>query len=383
MPHSIADAMKDADGRPSGFDYMRLLLSIAVVVSHSFITAEGTGSYNELWDGPARGFLRAILPMFFALSGFLVAGSMERSKTLVKFVGLRLIRIYPALAVEVLISAFILGPIVTTLPLGQYFTNHEFLRYLVNVTGHISFKLPGVFGSNPIPWVVNAQLWTVPFELLCYVVLGVLIALGAKKWRGILPLAAVVLLALWTLKGARADGWVLHEYYRALGGPHLLASFLLGVSVYLYRMHIPKSALLAAICGVVALALLGFVPQGSYLAIFLLAYVTVFFGVCNPRRVAWIKGADYSYGVFLYGYVIQQAAMFFLPWARVWYLNILICVPASLLVAAVSWYTVEKPALQLRKVVDWCERRYIGVRARLGWPLVAPVHASPGSGGIG
>jgi peptidoglycan/LPS O-acetylase OafA/YrhL len=55
--------------------------------------------------------------MFFALSGFLVAGSPERSKTLLTFLGLRAIRIYPALGVEVVLSALLIGTAVTTLPL--------------------------------------------------------------------------------------------------------------------------------------------------------------------------------------------------------------------------------------------------------------------------
>ncbi len=366
---SLSDVMTSANGRPSGFDYLRLILALGVVVSHSFNTAQGPMGYDMEWDSPARPALRLILPMFFALSGFLVAGSMERSKTLVKFLGLRLIRIYPALSVEVLLSAFILGPLVTTLPLTQYFTHPLFIRYLWNVTGDISFALPGAFATNPIPGVVNGQLWTVPFELGCYVLLGVLIAIGAKKWRGILPSAAVLLLALWTLYGAYKTGWAMHEYYRALGGPQLVASFLLGVSLYAYRSHIRHSWALAAVSAVASVILLGVVPFGSYLAIFPAAYVTVFIGLLNPPRQGWIKGADYSYGVFLYGFVIEQATMYALPWARAWYLNAMICIPISLLVAAASWHLIEKPAMKLKAVVDFTERRYLALRLAIGVPL--------------
>lgn len=67
--------------------------------------------------------------MFFALSGFLVAASFERTKTLGMFYGLRAIRIYPALAFDTIVSALILGPLFTGLPLSSYFSDPLFLRY--------------------------------------------------------------------------------------------------------------------------------------------------------------------------------------------------------------------------------------------------------------
>ena len=51
--------------------------------------------------------------MFFALSGFLVTGSALRTGRLVPFLGLRVLRLLPALFVEVTLSAIILGGIFT------------------------------------------------------------------------------------------------------------------------------------------------------------------------------------------------------------------------------------------------------------------------------
>ncbi len=164
---NFSERMEVAGGRPTGFDYMRLALAISVVVTHSAITTYGREADYNLLSTPLEPFISAILPMFFCLSGFLVAGSLLRSKTLISFLGLRVIRIYPALAVEVLISAIILGPIFTSFGLYAYFSDPVFWRYLLNVTGHIHYILPGVFESNPFPETVNAQLWTVPWELMC------------------------------------------------------------------------------------------------------------------------------------------------------------------------------------------------------------------------
>jgi len=118
-PVTLAERLNATNGRPSGFDYLRLGLAISVVIVHTVRTTYGVDS--ELWTTALRPFVRAIIPMFFALSGFLVAGSLERSKTTLTFIGLRLIRIYPALAVEVALSAFLIGMAVTAFPLATYF----------------------------------------------------------------------------------------------------------------------------------------------------------------------------------------------------------------------------------------------------------------------
>ena len=123
--------------------------------------------------------------MFFALSGFLVAGSLLRSRTVAMFLASRIIRIFPALSVEVLLSAVLLGPLFTSLTLAQYFRSHEFWGYWWNLVGHVHFRLPGVFDANPNPNVVNGQLWTVPYELYCYVLLALVTLIGGVRHRWI------------------------------------------------------------------------------------------------------------------------------------------------------------------------------------------------------
>src|ERR1700761_7226647 len=135
-------------------------------------------------------FVAFLLPMFFALSGFLVAGGHERSNTLITFFGLRIFRIMPALTVEVLLSALILGPLLTTVTRTDYFVNPEFWSYFLNVIGGIHYYLSGVFLANPVT-VVNGQLWTVRWELVCYIVLAVLAIAGIFQRRHWLVLSLV------------------------------------------------------------------------------------------------------------------------------------------------------------------------------------------------
>ena len=124
-----------------GFDYLRIFLALCIVGWHSIYVSGNEGVLQFVlhsWLGP---FKALVLPMFFTLSGFLVAGSMERSRTLEGFATLRVLRIVPALAVEILLSVFLLGTVVTTLPLKDYFGDPKTRLYLLNVFGDVHYLL--------------------------------------------------------------------------------------------------------------------------------------------------------------------------------------------------------------------------------------------------
>jgi peptidoglycan/LPS O-acetylase OafA/YrhL len=337
-------------GRPTGFDLLRIGLSVAIICVHSLITSYGATAGEMVWRLPFRPLVGMFLPMFFALSGFLVAGSLFRTTSLLQFLGLRVIRIYPALCVEVLISALLIGPLLTTLPLRGYFSSQLFYLYLLNMTGDIHYLLPGLFQDNPFPSTVNLQLWTVPFELGCYVALALLAVVGVKKVPWLAPLATLLLmLAYLVIRIIVKKQWALIAIPGGLPGQLLIACFLSGVSLYLYKDTLPWSHSLCAISGVLTALLLGVIPLGDFFVAPLVAYFTVSLGVTNPKKLRVLQAADYSYGIYLYGFVIQQALSAALPAAREWWINIVVCVPAATAVAALSWRFIEKPALGLRR----------------------------------
>src|SRR3979409_2478824 len=105
---TIAETMT-ARGNTSGFDYLRMFLAVSVLFFHSFAVSYGRLGEAFLYERPLRGLIVLVIPMFFALSGFLVAGSYYRTRDLKKFVMLRVLRIAPALIVEVILCALILG----------------------------------------------------------------------------------------------------------------------------------------------------------------------------------------------------------------------------------------------------------------------------------
>jgi peptidoglycan/LPS O-acetylase OafA/YrhL len=377
MTRTISERLSETGGRPTGFDYMRLALACAIVCWHSIVTSHGPMAQERFGASQARPVIAILLPMFFALSGFLVAGSLERCRTVGSFLGLRAIRIYPALAVESLICALILGPMLTTLPLGAYYTSPVFRAYFLNILGIPHFLLPGVFTTSPFPQV-NGQLWTIPYELQCYIALAILGALGVVRRRTFIVVGTLAFTAFMVLQQTILSHGRLGVVSGAVPGWLLVTGFLWGVACYLYRDRLPWSAALGWGSLVLGLALMA-IPYGEIAAVPLLSYVTVYFGLLDPPKTGFLKGADLSYGIFLYSFPIQQTIMYLAPWARHWWINIALALPSAALVAAVSWRFIEKPALSLRKPLQRLEASMLerGALRRSVATKAAPSEGAP------
>lgn len=351
-------------GRTTGFDYLRLALATAILCSHSIDVSYGVKFTVDFENGPIRPLIAILLPMFFALSGFLVAGSLDRCRSLVSFMGLRIIRLVPALAFETVLAALVLGPLLTRLPLGSYFSDGLLPRYFFNVVGHIQYLLPGLFEDNPWPRTVNAQLWTLPYELICYIALATLALFSLHHRRHIFALVVValniILMAHYVINAASA-GW---NDQPVAPGPVMVLAFLYGITFHLYRDKVPHSAGLGFVAGALALAVL-IHPATDYLVPLPAAYFTVWLGLTRPRPSLLTRHGDYSYGIFLFGFPIQQAATQLMgPGFREWYWNIAAALPITILFAMLSWHAVEKPSLALRGPLKRLEDRMLAASER-------------------
>ncbi len=339
---TLSEKLDRSGGRPAGFDYIRMVLSCGIVVWHSFDVTLGP---LVLWHSPWWIVGRVLVPAFFALSGFLVAGSLERCRTIGGFLYLRAIRIFPALIVEIILAAVVLGPLATSLPLRQYFADPEMHAYLLNCLGIIHFTLPGVFTHNPAADMVNRQLWTIPYELKCYVVIAVLGLVGVTQRRGLFLAFMLAVQAACVVLFIRRFGM---GDDIAQGSGQLLGFFLAGVLFYRLRARIAYDGRLFLLSLVLSAAALSFY-QGYYLAVLPLTYATVFLGLTDPRRVWPLETGDYSYGIYLYGYPVQQAVVAsglvpLLPLA-----NLAVSLPIIFAIAACSWHFWEKRMLGLRR----------------------------------
>jgi len=346
---TFGDRLLAADSRASGFDYMRISLALLVLVFNAATILYGQGFADQMWRGPLHPFIAIIGPMFFSLSGFLIAGSLNRCKSIVEFIGLRILRLVPALLVAVLLIALLLGPIFTTLHLGMYFTDLRVYEYLLNLFGALHLELPGVFATNSFAGVVNMQLWVLPREVKCYVLVALMSIIGVSRPSRQLMMFFVLLHIIAAAYFLSVNTHI-HDAPTSFSGYLLLLCFVDGVSMYVFRRSIASNALLFAGAATLSIVLLT-VPGGTWFASMPVTYVTVYLGLRNPRRSRVLLSGDYSYGVFLYGFPVQQAVVAAMPSFGHFYLSVAIGLPCTLAFAVASWWLVERPMQGLRPLI--------------------------------
>jgi peptidoglycan/LPS O-acetylase OafA/YrhL len=339
---TIAEAIT----RPyDNFTLLRLLLSVAVVVSHAASVGTGRHMDEPLYALTGYTLGEHGVNGFFAVSGFLVAMSWDRRGGAMPFAAARLLRVFPGLIAAVLVTALCIGLAMTRWPAADYLMNGQTWTFVW--TTMFTFKsaglLPGVFEGNPLRWPLST-VWTLRYELLCYA------GLLAYGWAGGFRRPVIGLLAA----GFAALALVVLGFAGAIPkGPEtalrLPLIFACGSLAYLYRDRVPLHAgILAGLAVALSLAALAFPPLYKPLLFIASAYAFLFIavapGLSHPRLE---PPGDISYGVYLYGWPVQQMLQALYPATSGW----LMLAPALAItcgLAALSWLLIEKPALRLK-----------------------------------
>lgn len=343
---SIGEILDQTRGIGQGFNFLRIALSVAVIFVHSYQTAYGFGAKsNWLGTGPLGPPVAATLIMFFGLSGFLITGSALRTGSLRTFLSFRLLRLVPALFFETVISAFMLGLAFSSYSFSEYLHDRRFYMYFGNIIGWIHYTLPGVFSANPVPEIINRSLWTLHPELECYAMMSVLIASGLVKNRRLMTVAWVVTTVLLTVIDFFSSKFHLQGTFP---GPVLVFYFLSGIVGYHWRHQIPASKWLFLGCCIISYILLK-LPHTGFICAIPVIYIMMYVGITEFPKWSIIERGDYSYGMYLYGYPIQQMVVYLLPNHREWWIVFTISLVISYIVAAFSWHFVEKPTLKLKR----------------------------------
>ena len=253
--------------------------------------------------GQQLDFGTVAVSLFFLASGLFIAKSMERNQSAGKFFRARFRRVWPPLAAVVVLSV-IMGAFVTTLPLGQYFTNSVTWRYLLNAV-----------------FAVNGALWTLPVEVLCYVGCYVIYRLGLLKKKRILGVMAVYLVC--ALIGFRICSMLGIVILSAAFRP--IYFFLLGHVLYVYR----------AVC---------FALSWSTAAVwifypYVLLYPAFMARQCGSRLAF---GGRFSYTIYLCAFPIQQLLIHLFGGQMNVYLHMGLALVIATAVGVVLHYTTEK-----------------------------------------
>ncbi|MFI6153379.1 acyltransferase family protein [Kitasatospora sp. NPDC051170] len=357
-------------GRANSLGALRLLLAVAVVVSH--VHPIGWGRPDPLWDWSGRqtDLGKSAVVGFFAISGFVITGSALRLSPW-RFLWHRMLRIVPGLLASLVFCATVLTPL---LFLWQHGTLDGFWGRPDGPLGYVTslgstspmagWDVSGVIaggiraGTNFDP-SLNGALWSLKYELLCYLLAALLAAAGLLRRRAAVP---ALLLALWLLIVSGAVD--LPPGVAPAGGPgvtlpvvgrltwHLLAglgfTFLLGAACRLHARRVPvddRAAAAAALVLALTLRWGGFTALGQPALVYLLFWAAV-------RLPGWCRSVDaagdFSYGVYVYGFPVEQALALvgFAAYGRLGFLACALAVTA--LLGVLSWYAVERPAMRLR-----------------------------------
>lgn len=304
--------------RHNNLNIIRFIAALAVIFSHSFSVTEGAQSAGTLLDIVTDGRLSpggVAVAVFFVYSGILIAKSVTTHTQLSSFFKKRVLRIFPELIVCVLGSIALVGACTTTLNAWSYFTNPATWRYMLNICMIPTHALPGTFEQNPYPSVVNASLWTIPAQFMCYVACFVLFKLTRfnKRTCGVLCVLAVAITCAYL---AFAHN-VMLSFVRAL------LEFFIGVMFYVFRDYITlKPQLALAAC--VAFAALVACGQDVIAMLVCFPYMIVWLGWGAPFVFdRFCARQDYSYGIFLWGFPMQQLIAHLWPGVA-WWQNMLL-----------------------------------------------------------
>ncbi len=328
--------------RQNNFDALRLLAAVSVIFSHAFLIAQGTQKHEWLILLTRNQSILGLCGVFvfFAISGFLVTQSFERTPDPLRFLAKRALRIFPGLFVATLLSALVLAPFVTTLEPGAYFSRPQPYQYVLGNTllDQRVHELPGVmFVNNPVGLEINGSMWTLRCEFIMYLMvlgLGVLRLLTLPAALGLLALGIACLYfpALGVLGGW---GW-------------LLGFFAAGMILYKLRdtcIFDGRVALFALTGLVISVPLRQFILLfplfGCYLALWL---------ALTPRLpvIPAARFGDLSYGLYIYGWPVEEAASWLSGGRAAWWQVFAIALPATAALAFLSWHLVESPALRLK-----------------------------------
>lgn len=323
--------------RHNNFDLLRLLAALSVIFSHAFLLAENSQDHDPLMIVTGGQTILGLVGVFtfFTISGYLISQSFEATPSPWAFLAKRALRIFPGLIACLCVCVFVIGPAVTSLPLSEYFTRPQtYLFLLHNAVLDIDYnRLPGVeFWHNNIGGIVNGPLWSLPSEALLYVVLcalGLCRLITVPVTAGMIAIGVVCLKIDTSGELIGSTGW-------------LMGFFAAGMCCYRLRgpRFFERKWIWLALAGlVISVPARVFVPAfpvfGSFLIIRLALAPRL-----PPIRAA--RFGDLSYGLYIYGWPIEQCVVYARGGHIAWWALFLIAVAITVPTAFLSWHLVEK-----------------------------------------
>lgn len=350
---STASAIETAPSRAGGarypnFDVIRLIAASSVIFSHAFLIGEGTEGNEPLVRLLGAGNIAGIYGVFifFIISGLLVTQSSIGTHSVPRFLWKRFLRIYPALIVCAIVCGVVLGAIFSTMGPTAYWAHPLGLKYVAwtAIAPNLRWRIPTVSfytdASGYLGETINGSLWTIPQEIICYLLVA--------------AMAGLRILRVWLIAGLAAGG-ATFAFSGLTTGREFIDDFLLvapaffaGSAVALLR---PGRVAMRAACGLCLLALVVAVLSGRLYEAFPVFGAGPLLWVATSQKLRLpdlSRIGDISYGTYLYGWPTEQVVRAELGGeARGWSV-FLLSLPIALGLGFLSWRIVERRSLSLK-----------------------------------
>ena len=352
-----------SQSRDNNFNLIRITAALAVLITHSFVLATGSINAEPLREYLGMSIGDIAVNIFFITSGFLVTASLLTRQSVIEFVWARVLRIFPALVIMLLLTVFGMGIFFTSLPVSDYLANSEVYIYFVKCASLITevpYNLPGVFVHNPLRYMVNGSIWTMPYEIKMYAIL-------VAVWGGLLLInrERIKLFKRVIITGVIVSGAIVFmgKFYYAtienlvlkfsIDGEFITLFFMFfsGATFYFLKEYIRLSHSLFWLC-MIALVVATAINKDVFFVTYMLtiAYILFYIAYVPSGYIRkYNQVGDYSYGVYIYAFPIQQSLAALVPGISVLHM-LLISAAVTLIFATLSWHLIERRALNLKSL---------------------------------
>lgn len=339
--------------RENNLNIIRFIAAIMVIYGHMY-PIMGQWSYTVMNQAVST----IAVEIFFVISGYLITISFLNEKSMFCYAVKRVFRIIPGLLALCVVTAFVIGPLVSNYSISVYFSEHfrEMVDYMKNVLLFPMYGLPGLFLDNVYPVTVNGSLWTLPVEFALYFIVPLLIVITGRKkgYKYGLIVVFVVVLIFNTVKLEKyPDARLVIWGTDVMSAMNLVPYFLIGAIFTFEKVKKCLNIQVGIILFFVAIMMNMSYPKTQVIMVFVLPYFIFSFAFASkPVFAKFGTKVDLSYGIYLYGFLIQQIlSKYLLKYDLSVNIMFVISTLLSICCAFASWYLVEKPMQKLGKKI--------------------------------
>jgi peptidoglycan/LPS O-acetylase OafA/YrhL len=345
------------DKKNNSFTILSIIMSLLIVFFHSYPLYYGSGIFDPISDLLGTSIGSIVVDSFLIISGFHITTSLQKKEKWYIFWTNRFFKLLPSLILYLLISTFVICPLILNIPYIDYIkTQTYYLQYIKDnllLWHNTSYRILDIFSGNPYPYVLNGSIWTIKHFLFCYIFLFIIKIIGKLDDKKFLLFLFFILLFI----NLFSIGGVFDGYYKILSATYpnigiivefnwfvnLLFFFMTGVIINLYsnKIHLDTKFF-------IALLFFWFVFKKllllKYAILFLLPYIIIYVGTKKSK----IKFYDISYNVYVFSFFIQQLIIYYLHDKINFGIYIILCLVINVAFGLLLYFAFDKNVKRIK-----------------------------------